>query len=482
MLDKSLHESTCKKKLLAALSFLLLLQASESFVPHLAFQRRPGVRACRAHPRWDMSTYGLGFDFGTSGARINVVEEENLEVVYEASCSYSDQTPQVWVDALESLTTNVPEEIRKSIKRISVSGTSASVMIYNTRKGLVTRGPRMYDFSASADSVKVVSAFAPPGHTVRSPTSTLPKLIMWNQEEKIGADEVLCHQADFLSSQFSGRTDRFVSDWNNVLKLGYDVKNLQYPQWMADLFAAQKLSTDILPDVVRPGGEICKISELAVKKFGLPSDCLVVGGTTDSTAAFIASRASSPGEAVTSLGSTLAIKILSKEPVDDASFGVYSHRLGDMWLVGGASNVGCAVLRQEKFGTEELIRLSELIDPMEDPPEELKGYYPLTKVGERFPKNDPTAQPVLEPKPDSRQTYLHALLASIARVEAEGYAQLKRMGATPVTKVLTAGGGSSNEMWQKMRERLLGVEVQRAKFSDAAYGVALLALDRAYDK
>ncbi|EKX34714.1 hypothetical protein GUITHDRAFT_147031 [Guillardia theta CCMP2712] len=207
-----------------------------------------------------MSTYGLGFDFGTSGARINVVEEENLEVVYEASCSYSDQTPQVWVDALESLTTNVPEEvgwrttvrayltflqIRKSIKRISVSGTSASVMIYNTRKGLVTRGPRMYDFSASADSVKVVSAFAPPGHTVRSPTSTLPKLIMWNQEEKIGADEVLCHQADFLSSQFSGRTDRFVSDWNNVLKLGYDVKNLQYPQWMADLFAAQKLSTDM---------------------------------------------------------------------------------------------------------------------------------------------------------------------------------------------------------------------------------------------
>jgi len=470
-----------KLKWLKALTLLLLFEACASFVP-LSPLQPSASRASPAHSRCKMSSYGLGFDFGTSGARINVVEEERLKVVYEASCSYSEQSPQVWVDALETLTSNIPEELRRSIRRISVSGTSASVMMYDRRGRRVTRGPRMYDYSASAASVGVVAAFAPQGHTVRSPTSTLPKLIMWDQEEKIGADEVLCHQADFLSSQFSGRTDKFVSDWNNILKLGYDVKELQYPQWMADLFSSQRISMDILPDVVRPGGEICKISEEAMKKFGLPSDCLVVGGTTDSTAAFIASRASSPGEAVTSLGSTLAIKILSKEPVDDASFGVYSHRLGDMWLVGGASNVGCAVLRQENFGTDELIRLSDLIDPMEDPPEELKGYYPLTKVGERFPKNDPTAQPILEPKPDSRQTYLHALLAAIARVEAEGYAQLKRMGATPVTKVFTAGGGSSNEMWRRMRERLVGVKVERARFSDAAYGVALLALDRAYDK
>jgi hypothetical protein len=46
-----------------------------------------------------------------------------------------------------------------------------------------------------------------------------------------------------------------------------------------------------------------------------------------------------PGDAVTSLGSTLAIKMLSAVPVDDSSRGVYSHRLGDLWLAGGASNV-----------------------------------------------------------------------------------------------------------------------------------------------
>lgn len=38
---------------------------------------------------------------------------------------------------------------------------------------------------------------------------------------------------------------------------------------------------------------------------------------------------------MSSLGSTLAVKLLSENRVDDAAYGVYSHRLGDAWLVGG---------------------------------------------------------------------------------------------------------------------------------------------------
>ena len=57
---------------------------------------------------------------------------------------------------------------------------------------------------------------------------------------------------------------------------------------------------------------------------------------------------------VTSMGSTLAVKMLSTTRVDDSDRGIYSHRLGDLWLVGGASNVGCAVLRSEGFSNDEL--------------------------------------------------------------------------------------------------------------------------------
>ena len=60
---------------------------------------------------------------------------------------------------------------------------------------------------------------------------------------------------------------------------------------------------------------------------------------------------------MSSLGSTLAVKLLSATPCDDAARGIYSHRLGALWLVGGASNVGCAVLREQGFDAEELARL-----------------------------------------------------------------------------------------------------------------------------
>ncbi|KAM0904817.1 hypothetical protein ACQ4PT_017803 [Festuca glaucescens] len=81
----------------------------------------------------------------------------------------------------------------------------------------------------------------------------------------------------------------------------------------------------------------------------------------------------------------MAIKLLSKVRVEDARFGVYSHRLDDMWLVRGASNTGGAVLRQI-FTDDQLLALSRDIDP--SVPSSL-DYYPLPKKGERFPVSDP---------------------------------------------------------------------------------------------
>lgn len=89
------------------------------------------------------------------------------------------------------------------------------------------------------------------------------------------------------------------------------------------------------------------------------------------------------------MGSTLAIKLLSTTRIEDARFGVYSHRLDDKWLVGGASNTGGAVLRQI-FTDEQLVKLSEQINPMEA---SLLDYYPLQTIGERFPVADPNMAP-----------------------------------------------------------------------------------------
>ncbi|KAF2618602.1 hypothetical protein F2Q68_00042126 [Brassica cretica] len=233
-----------------------------------------------------------------------------------------------------------------------------------------------------------------------------------------------------------------------------------------------------------------------------PDDCIVCTGTTDSIAAFLAARATEPGKAVTSLGSTLAIKLLSTKRVDDARYGVYSHRLDDKWLVGGASNTGGAILRQ-LFSDEQLERLSREINPTVA---STLDYYPLKSSGERFPIADPNLAPRLLPRPSSDVEYLHGILESIARIECihfslpapkvsviqvawvydalqgKGYKLLKEMGATEAEEVLTAGGGAKNDKWIKIRERVLGLPVSKAVHTEASYGASLLALKGAKQK
>jgi sugar (pentulose or hexulose) kinase len=185
----------------------------------------------------------------------------------------------------------------------------------------------------------------------------------------------------------------------------------------------------------------------------------------------LASGATQPGEAVTSLGSTLVLKLLSQTRVDDARYGIYSHRLGDLWLTGGASNTGGAVLRQF-FTDEQLTKLSRDIDPQQVSPWD---YYPLTKPGERFPINDPQLLPRLDPRPNQPQELLHGLLEAMAKIEAQGYELLQQLGASSLKQVYTAGGGAKNPAWTKIRQRYLPVPVRVSSQTEAAYGSALLS-------
>jgi sugar (pentulose or hexulose) kinase len=119
-----------------------------------------------------------------------------------------------------------------------------------------------------------------------------------------------------------------------------------------------------------------------------------------------------------------------------------------------------------------LQELSEQIDGTQPSP---LDYYPLLKPGDRFPINDPTLAPCLDPRPADPVAFLHGLLDSMARIEAEGYARLQALGATPLTQVWTAGGGAQNRAWTALRQRRLGVPVQRSPQQEAAYGTARLA-------
>jgi len=431
----------------------------------------------------------LGIDFGTTGARSTVIDSQGTihcetDYTFANNGQQQPELPSVWQNALWGSIEQIPPTIRNQVKAIALDGTSSTVMLCNT-DGIPVCDPILYNDARGAAVTERLRAIAPDNHTVLSATSSLAKLL-WLQEGGLEAHPTkqlsLCgtgilpvveklyflHQADWLAFLLHGKLG--ISDYHNALKLGFDVDTLCYPNWLVEGIAGA--ATPELPQVVAPGTPVGEVRDQVGDRFGFPRDCMVCAGTTDSIAAFLASGVNLPGEAVTSLGSTLAVKLLSHTRVDDSRYGIYSHKLGDLWLVGGASNTGGAVLRHF-FTDAELENYSTQIDPAQ---ESLLDYYPLLKKGDRFPINDPNLSPRLEPRPTDSVEFLHGLLESIARIEARGYQLLQEFGATPLTKVYTAGGGAKNLVWSGIRKRYLKVPVVTPIHTAAAYGTALLAM------
>ena len=102
-------------------------------------------------------------------------------------------------------------------------------------------------------------------------------------------------------------------------------------------------------------------------------------------------------------------------------------------------------------------------------------YYPLPKPGERFPVNDPNLPPRLEPRPADDRVFFQGILEGIARIEAEAYAKLGELGASPLKSIRTAGGGAANAAWTAIRLKALGVPEQPSLSEHAAVGTARLA-------
>jgi D-ribulokinase len=344
---------------------------------------------------------------------------------------------------------------------ICVDATSATLLL--TSPDGVPLGPAlMYNDRRAVAQSALVDRVAPLESPARGPSASLAKLLYLHGRIEPSPGVFALHQADWILGRLTGRFG--VSDWNNALKLGYDAEHLSWPVWVRELVPRGVR----LPEVRAPGELVGTLAGVP----NWPGTTCILAGTTDSTAAVVASGATEPGDAVTCLGSTLVLKILSTRPVTASAYGIYSHRLGDLWLVGGASNSGGAVLRQY-FSDGEIASLSLAIDPGQ--PSAL-SYYPLPSPGERFPRSDPALAPRLRPRPSDPKDFLQGLLEGIAQIEAEGYARLAELGAPQPKHILSIGGGAANATWTRLRERILGIPVVAAEHQDAAFGAARLGL------
>lgn len=413
----------------------------------------------------------LGIDVGTSGVRAVAIDENGKSRAQASRAMPAPterdgviaQAPEIWWEAVRGALAELVAAVGADrVVSLAVDGTSGTLLLTDAA-GRPLAPARMYnDASASALAIRIAQA-APAESGAHGGTSPLARLMLLQTE--LPAARHALHQADWIAGRLMGRLG--LSDENNALKLGYDPVQRRWPDWLDEL----GIRRELLPEVREPGSLLGTVAPDIAPHLGLAPGCLVIAGTTDGCASFLATGASEIGDGVTALGSTLTLKLLSDAPVFAPAYGVYSHRLGGRWLVGGASNSGGKALLRF-LAPERIAALTPELQP--EAPTGLH-WHPLPAKGERFPVADAELTFAPEPLPQDERVLLQGLLEGIAEVEARGYALIQELGGPKLRTLRTVGGGAANPAWTTIRAGLLRVPMRPTDSVEAAYGTALLA-------
>ncbi len=404
------------------------------------------------------SFYG-GLDFGTSGARISIINpHKNLVYSNSVPYLYSFKNPNAWINSCENLLDSLPIEIKINLNKLAISGTSGTLIASNL-KGEPIGEAIPYNQACNEHKILLDSLTSGEEH-LRTPYSSLAKAL--KLIDTYGTKILLRHQSDWI-------TGWFLKDWTygeegNNLKLGWDLKKESWPE--------SYLNTGwekCLPQIIKSGKIISQVNSAVAERFNLNKKLILISGTTDSNASLIASGLGKE-DGLTVLGTTIVIKKINDNPIKEE--GITSHRVNGNWICGGASNAGCGIL-SKFFSDLEIKELSRQINPSTNTSLNL---LPLNSKGERFPINNSNLEPILGPRPVSDSLYLHALFEGLANIELKGWEKLSKLTGSLPKKIITIGGGSKNPQWRKIRERIINIPIVSCK-KTTSFGTALLAIN-----
>ncbi len=402
--------------------------------------------------------YG-GLDFGTSGARISIIDL-NKELIYSNSVPYlyNFENPNSWINSCKKLLDSLPITVKSNLSKLAISGTSGTLTA-SSLKGEPIGEAIPYHQACNEHKILLESLTAGQEH-LRTPYSSLAKAL--NLIDKYGTNILLRHQSDWI-------TGWFLKDWThgeegNNLKLGWDLTKESWPKSYLNTTWLK-----CLPKIIKSGEIIGQINCDIAKRFNLNKKLILISGTTDSNASLIAANLGKE-DGLTVLGTTIVVKKIINKPIKVQ--GVTTHRVSGNWICGGASNAGCGIL--SKFYSDlEIKELSRQINPSKNTSLNL---LPLNSKGERFPVNNSNLEPILGPRPVSDSLYLHALFEGLANIELKGWEKLCELTGSLPKKIITIGGGSKNPQWRKIREKIINIPIVSCN-KNTSFGTALIAIN-----
>jgi len=421
----------------------------------------------------------LGVDLGTSGVKVIAVDEEgnllaSARVMRDFSVptskkNFSEQSPHIWWEAFKEAVLMLGD-VRKKIEAIGITSTSGTILPIDA-EGSPLHPAIMYNDTRAKEEADVINdaarAFCLRAGYKFSSSYGLPK-ILWIRNhlpELFDKTAFFIHATDFITGRLTGNFT--TTDFSNALKTGFDLSSMRWARFLKSL----GIPREKLPHVVKPGTLIGNILPSHAHELGLPKNTKVAAGATDGVTGFIGSGAHKEGDWTTTLGTTLVIKGLSKQPIKDPEGRIYCHLHPDgLWLPGAASSCGCEWMKNFSATDETIFNEAEKYLPTN------LLVYPLVRQGERFPFLAPSAQGFIIGAASCEAELFAAYMEGVALIEKWGYDLIKSLGAVQNDIVYSVGGGAKNEVFLKLRATVLGKTLLIPQIEEgSALGAAILA-------
>ncbi|PST85254.1 carbohydrate kinase [Pedobacter yulinensis] len=425
----------------------------------------------------------IGIDIGTQGLRILAVDITGTELgATEETFPLSEdlrreQDPLLWWTALRRSMKNLIASVGSAgLSGISVTSTSGTVIPLDAAGNPLYPAIMYSDTRQNEEAAYCRQLAAGSGEkafVVFNSSCGLPKMLWFVKNHPGQARHIRywAHAADFIVGRLSGRYG--VSDYTNVLKSGYDVANMRWPEWIT---AGLPVKQEWFPEVLPPGGIAGQLDQHLKTEFGIEQDVPVAAGMTDGCASQVASGAVKPGQWNSTIGTTLVLKGITTSVVDDPQGRLYSHRHPEgYWMPGGAANIGSDWVRSEFPGTDLDVLTAAAVAKV--PTGQFS--YPLMQQGERFPFIAPQARG-FEPAGLDEATRFAAKMEGLAYVERYAFELAAALSGEKAEAVYSAGGGSNNPLWLQIRSNVLNLPLHKMENVTGALGAAILAASATY--
>ena len=389
----------------------------------------------------------LGIDCATQSSRSVLIDSEgviysrhsiDLAPVQRGADGRLTQDPQSWLTAMDGHFAYGRSEAKKQnliIAGASISATSGTFLLTDIH-GKPIADAAMYNDGRAGN-----------------PLARAEKII-----GEVGAGTYLfAHTPEYIVAHLTGQQlSAVATDWSHAMKTGVD---LHSKSWSATATDTAQKSSITLPSVVAPGSLLGRTTD---------GDIPLYAGMTDGCTAQISVGATSMGSAVSTLGTTLVLKVVGVKEI--AGPGFYSHLLpAERWLGGAASNLGG--ISFEKYQSE--IKSWDQKAAAHGPAS--FAVYPLVGTGERFPIANKDMKCVATGTPQNEADEYRAILEGIAFAERYAFEILESAGAQISGAIYSAGGGSRSVIWSEIRATVMNRPIATVKDSGSDIGAAMIA-------